>query len=291
MTIYFYKILRKYFHRLVFHLPHEVAHNIIYRSYFGKSLDLKNPRDLNEKIHWLVIHKFGELEARLLDKYLVKEYLADLNISDLHIAKLYGVYDRIENIDLDMLPERFVLKTTHGCCDKVICLNKTIFNFESFKKGLQKSLKREMSKETCEYFSLPVKKAIICEEYLDDGELIYPIDYKFHCFNGKTKIVMVATDREYQTKFSIYDISWNKLDWVTDNYKEYREIEKPVNFERMIEIAEELSKPFLFVRIDLYNIKGMIYFGEFTFTPADGNIMYLKQNALNEMGEFIELDI
>ena len=82
MTIYFYKILRKYFHRFVFYLPREVAHNIIYRSYFGKSLDLKNPRDL--------------------------------------IAKLYGVYNRIEDIDIDILPERFVLKTTHGCCDRVI---------------------------------------------------------------------------------------------------------------------------------------------------------------------------
>ena len=275
---------------VLIYLPRTVAHKIIYYTAFGQKLDLKHPIDLNQKIHYLVVYKYGDLEAKLLDKYAVKEYVNGLGIKDLHTAKLYALYNDVNEIDLDKLPNIFVMKTTHGCGDIVVCLDKVTFDLDSAKKKLRKALKYNLSKQVCEYFSVNVTKAIVCEEYIDDGKGISPTDYKFWCFHGKAICVMVCTERNVKTRYDFFDMDWNYLDWSLDELKSKDTLQKPENLSRFKEIAEELAAPFPFVRVDLYNAKGKVYFGEYTFTPFDGNIRVLKQPILKALGALLKLN-
>ena len=273
--------------KILFYLPRATAHKIIYWEAFGKKLDLKNPKDLNQMIHWLIVYKYGEKEAELYDKYKAKQYIKSLNIADLNVAKLYKKYTNVNQIILDELPEKFVLKTTHGCSDTEICTNKSTFDFYGAKNRLKKAVKREFTKWLCEYFTVNVEKAIICEEYIEDSQLTVPIDYKFHCFNGITKAVMVCTERNKKARYDYFDVDWNYLDWSKEEYRCLNELNKPANWKRMVEIAEQLSSQLPFVRVDLYNVGGKIYFGEFTFTPFDGLIRNTKQHALDYLGGLI----
>ena len=275
--------------KMLYYLPRITAHKIIYWEAFGKKLDLKDPKDLNQVIHWLIIYKFGETEAELYDKYKVKKYIEKLNIPDLHVAKLIKKYKNADQIILDELPEKFVLKTTHGCADYEICTDKTKFDFHNAKKRLNKAVKREFTKGLCEYFSVDVEKAIICEEYIEDKHINVPIDYKFHCFNGIACSMMVCTERDVKTKYDYFDKDWNYLDWSHESYRSPNKLLKPENMEIMWEIAEKLASPFPFVRVDLYNIEGKIYFGEYTFTPFDGQIRNTKQHTLDHMGKLVDI--
>ena len=275
--------------RLLIFLPREIAHKILYRVAIGKKLDLKKTKDLNQKIHYLIVYKLGDREALLLDKYTVKQYLKELNIADLHVAKLFEKYDSTDQIDLDKLPDKFVLKTTHGNDDTEICLDKSTFDLQSAKIRLKKALKQNMSKDLCEYFSINVTKAILCEEYIDDFSGINPIDYKIYCIHGIARCIMVYVGRRENSRHDCYDTNWNRLDWCVEENRIQVATPKPANLQRMIEIAEELTKPFPLVRLDLYNANGKIYFGEFTFTSFDGNIRDLKQCALDELGSLLVL--
>jgi len=275
--------------KILIYLPKTLAHKIIYYLVIWQSLDLNNPTDLNQKIHYMVVYRYGDFEAKLLDKYTVKEYVNSLGIKDLFVAQLYALFDNVNQIDLDKLPNRFVLKTTHGCGDTVICLDKAIFDLNSAKKNLYKALKQNQSRLVCEYFSMNVTRAIICEEYIDDDTGINPIDYKLLCFHGKAKYILVCTERDIKTRLYLFDTDWNYLDWCLDEFKGDVIIQKPDNLNRIIEIAEELATPFPFVRIDLYNARGKIYFGEFTFTPANGIIRYFKSPYLKVMGDLLDL--
>jgi len=271
------------------YLPKPLAHKIIYYMSFRKNLDLNNPVDINQKIHYLVVYRFGEFEARMLNKHMVKEYINSLGIKDLHVARLYALYDDVNKIDLSSLPNKFVMKTTHGCGDYVICLDKNTFDLKSAKQKLDKALKKSLSRLYCEYFSINVPKAIICEEYINDGINIAPIDYKLWCFHGKVMSIMVCTERCMKTKFDFYDTEWNYLDWNLDELRSKKTIPKPENLKRLVEVAEELAKPFPFVRVDLYCVNGIIFFGEFTFTPCACNIA-VQQPILKVMGDMLDLN-
>jgi hypothetical protein len=275
--------------RILIYLPKELAHKIIYYMAIGQKLDLQNPIDLNQKIHYLIVYKLGELEAKLIDKFAVKDYINKLNIKDLYVAEVYAIYDDVMKIDLEILPNRFALKTTHGSGDIVLCLDKANFDLKVARKKLNKALKLNLAKLVCEYFSVHNKKAIICEEYIDDNTGMYPTDYKFWCFHGKAKYVSVCNERETKPKFYFYDMLWNKIDCCLDVYTSEKSVQKPDNFTHLIEIAEELSSPFPFVRLDLYSANGKVYFGEFTFTPVDGNIQYMKPYFLIELGGLLDL--
>ena len=275
--------------KMLYYLPKTIAHKIIYWEAFGKKLDLNNPKDLNQVIHWMIIYKYGEKEAELYDKYKVKNYIKDLKIADLNMACLYKKYSNVNQININELPEKFVLKTTHGCNDVEICRSKTNFNLNQAKKRLNKAIKNNFTKHLCEYFTVNTEKAIICEELLEDNINSIPIDYKFYCFNGLTSGIMVCTERNIKTKYDYFDKNWQYLDWSKKEYRSNENLLKPENWERMVEIAEQLASPFQFVRVDLYNIKGVIYFGEFTFTPFDGLIRNTQQNALDYMGGLVDL--
>ena len=270
-------------------LPKKMAHKILYRISIKKKLNLKKPEDLNEKLQYLMIYKYGKKEGMYSDKFKVKDYINKMNIKDLNVPKTLKIYTSADQINLDELPEKFVLKCNHGSGKVFICQSKNNFNLNQIKIELRKMLKQDFSKQTLEYHYSFIKPLIIAEEYLDDGENTNPVDYKFYCHNGIVESILVCSERNISLRLDDYDLNWDMLDYTYDKYKSHKEITKPANLDTMIQIASELSKEFPFVRVDLYSIKGKIYFGELTFTPAAGLITYYKQSALDKLGEMIDL--
>lgn len=272
-------------------LPIKKARKILYFLRFKKKLNLSAPKDFNEKINWLMYYKYGEKESNLTDKFRVKDIVKELSIKDLNIPKTIKIYQNANNINLTDLPEQFVLKCNNGCGGVFICTDKTTFDLESVKKRLNENLKKDFSKENFEFHYSKIKSCIICEEYLKDKIYINPIDYKFYCFDGKVDSLLVCSNRERKLKLNHFDKNWEQCNFVIDKYKSQELIEKPENFNKMIEISEQLCKKLQlnFCRVDLYNINGNIYLGELTFTPAMGMIKYYNQDALNYLGGKISI--
>lgn len=280
--------LRKLWYSVfLWNLPKKTAHKIIYRRAMKKKLDLDNPKDYNEKIQYLMLN-YGERETNCTDKYKVREYIKEKGLEDI-LPKLYGVYKDANEIKWDELPEQFVLKTNHGCACTIICKNKSELDKKQTIDKLNKSLKQNYAKLTLEYHYSNIEPRIICEEYLHESEQrLLPLDYKILCFSGKPECVLVCSDRESKVKRKYYDINWNKLNYLKETSK--NEFEKPKNWNEMLEIAKILSKDFPFVRVDLYNINGKIYFGELTFSPDAGINQSLKKEALDYFGSLINLN-
>lgn len=286
------KLLKKIYMFFLYLLPKSIAHSFFYRQNMKKKLNLKNPTDLNEKIHWLIVNEQGKEEAMYTDKYLVKKLLLECsNNLNFHIPKLFSEYSSADVINFEDLPNKFVLKANNGCGNIFVCRDKKNFDLEKAKIQLSKSIKQNFAKKNLEYHYKYIKPRIICEELLDDGSNSLPIDYKFYCFNGVVKCVLVCSERidENNKKIAYYDTNWEKLDYELDCYKNNFVHNKPENLEKMINIASALSAKFKFVRVDLYNVNGKIYFGELTFTPACGLIKNIKQSALNELGSYLQL--
>lgn len=272
-------------------LPKKWGRKLLYRILMKKELNLENPRDFNEKINWLMVYEHGEREGELADKVLVKEIIKKQNIPDLHIPKTYKVYKNANEIDMDELPNQFVLKCNHACGNVFICTDKSNFNLDEAKTVLNEDLKRNYAFETLEYHYKYINPLIMAEEYLNDSINKNPIDYKFYCFNGKADNILICSNRDEDLKLDDYDLSWNLRDYTYDDYKANVNFKKPKNLNRMIEIAEELSHDHIFVRVDLYEINGNIYFGELTFTPFNGIINYYRPEILELLGDKLKLPI
>lgn len=269
-------------------LPHDIAHKILYRIYSGKKLNLNEPVTLNEKIQWLIVNEYGANEAILTDKYLVKEKIANMKLPNLNIPKTLFVLkstNDLKNINFDSLPNKFVIKCNHGSGNVFVCSSKT--DFDKKIKILFKDLKKDFSKKTLEYHYKYIKPVILIEEFLENKSGSLPEDYKFFSYNGKTRCVMVCTDRENGYKATFFDKNWNRLNYST--HEETKNMPRPQNFEQMWDISEKLSLNYKFVRVDLYNINGKIYFGELTFTPAAGLSKTYTEQADIELGSYLDI--
>lgn len=223
----------------LYYLPKKLAHKILYKLTMKKTLNLDNPKDLNEKIHYLIINEYGKREAELSDKIEVRNYIRKVGHDEI-LTKVYGVYKNFDEIDFDKLPDKFVLKTNHGSNATMICTNKNNFDKTKAKKILNSSLRKNFAKVALEYHYKYIKPLIMCEEYIDDGTGKNPTDYKIFCFEGKPECVLVCTDRMKNTKLDYYDLEWNYLDYSKKKYKSNKVINKPSNFNNMLKLAEEL---------------------------------------------------
>ena len=182
------------------------------------------------------------------------------------------------------------MKCSHGCAMNYICYDKSKIDYSALKKQFNKWLKTNYGKKTVELHYSPIKPQIIIEKLmLDNGKL--PTEYKIHVFNGKAKSLYVVTNRGHDIRYNNYYIDWTPFDgsqfngWKKTDYP----LEKPANFENMALLAEKIAKNFPFVRVDLYNIQGKIYFGEMTFTPAKGTLILDDDKVDFEMGEWLDI--
>ena len=260
-----------------------------YFSGMGKFPDLDNPTTYNEKLQWLKLHDIHREYSKLVDKYESKEVVRRL-IGDEYIIPTLAVYDSLDEIDFDKLPNQFVLKTTHDSGGVVVCPDKTKLDRKAARRKLEKSLRHNFFYEHREYPYKDVKPRIIAEKYMVDESGTELKDYKFFCFDGKCKMLFIATDRNTgDVKFDFYDPDFNHLPFVQGHPWATKEIKKPEGFSKMIALAEELSKGFRHVRVDLYDINGKIYFGELTFFHFSGNVPFEPEIWDYKIGEWLKL--
>ena len=242
----------------------------VYNATYGRRLDWENPTRYSEKLNIFKISKESEKYSNYVDKFKVREYVKEA-IGEEYLIPMVGLYENTDQIDILSLPTKFILKCTHSSGATVICQDKSQFNWDNEKVQIDKWLNSNFYFTSRERQYKNIIPRIICEEYLDDGSGGLS-DYKFHCFNGKVYFIRGITGRLTGLKKCTYDRDWNQLPLTLDIHHEVGPsfMAKPSNLEEMIELAEKLSKPFPHVRVDLYNLKGKIYFGELTFTPAAG---------------------
>lgn len=276
----------------LYYLPRKVAHQWYYKRRTGKELNVSNPKDFNEKLQWLIIYIYGEHEAKYADKLLVRDYVKSKGF-DFILPKLYGVYNKASEINYDELPMKFVLKANHGSGEDfyAICEDKKNLNRREVSLKLDKALKKNYAKESLEYHYAYIERKIICEEFIESDLKGGLIDYKVFCFHGEPKYTLVTFNRRDQLKRAYYDINWNSVDLLREKYKGEFAIEKPSKYEEMLNIAKELSEPFLFARIDFYNVKEKLYFGEITLTPATGINMTYSKKGLDILGSKLNLSM
>ena len=252
--------------------------------------NLKNPKNFNEKMTKLKIESYNQNEqiSILADKYEVRKYVEEKGYKEI-LNELYGVYENVEQIKFDTLPEKFALKCTHGCAYNIICKNKKYLNIEETKKKISDWLKEKYGYATQELHYTKIKPRIIAEKYLCDEKDRMPLDYKIYCFNGKAKCILVCSEREEKLRLSYYDLNWNRVKYEKDSWSSKEDIRKPDNLQKMIVYAEKLSRDFPFVRVDLYNDKGKIIFGELTFTPACCCAPYYSKEGNKILGNLMNM--
>lgn len=263
---------------------------IQYAGLMGKPLNLNDPKTFNEKLNWLKLNDRKPLYTILVDKYRVKEYVSH-KIGQQYVIPTLAVWNSIDEIDFDSLPDKFVLKTTHSgdSLGVVICKDKSTFNISEAKNELQKSLNIDYYKAGREWPYKNVPPRIIAEKYIEDGSGDL-FDYKFFCFDGAVKALFVATDRSAgHVKFDYYDADFNHLNFVQSHPMSDKTISKPANFDLMKSIASNLSQGIPHVRVDLYNVNGIIYFGEMTFYNYGGCVAFHPEDWDYTFGSWLDL--
>ena len=261
---------------------------IVYRLVFKRKLDLENPKSYTEKINWYKINYKNPLIKKCADKYDVRGYVEE-KIGSNYLNECIGLWNDVNEIDFDKLPNKFVLKPTNGSGDVVICTDKSKFNIEEAKKKLVQNKKRHFSSRTREwaYYDLPYR--IIGERYIESSDQYQIKDYKFFCFNGEPKFLFVGSERGTEhLKFDFFDMDWNYIP-VTNGHEHSNSLKKPIHFDEMIEVAKKLSKDFPHVRVDLYEEEGKVYFGELTFYHFGGVVRFEPDEWDYKFGEYFDI--
>lgn len=272
-------------------LPDKLYLKICYRMKIGKKLNIIEPSTFNEKMQWLKLYNRNPLYTTLVDKYKVREYVKDKTGEEYLIPMVGGPWERFEDIDFSALPEKFVLKCNHDSGSVIICKNKEKFNYENARKKLNRSLKHNFYYLGREWPYKNVKPLIVAEEYMQDIESGDLLDYKFLCFNGKVEYLFTCSERfsDDGLKVTFFDKNWNELPFERRYPKSNIEIDKPKNLDKMIKIAEKLSEDIPFVRVDLYENKNKVLFGEFTFFPGSGFEKFEPSSWDYNLGKLIRL--
>lgn len=278
--------------------PDKLYLSLIYRSKMGHWIDWKNPKSFTEKLQWLKVYDYKPEYTKMVDKLAAKDYVAS-RIGEEYIIPTLGVWDRVEDIDWDFLPEQFVLKTTHGGggCGVTVCSDKTHFDKSKAIKKLQISMHSNAGKTYREKPYLNVPRKIIAEKYIvehnvrESDESLDLRDYKFFCFNGKVKFFKIDFGRFVDHHANYYSPEGKLLPFGEKGLEpDPSHIEvMPNNLSRMIDIAQKLSNGFKFLRVDLYNVNENIYFGELTFYPAAGIGSFAPEKWDKTIGSWLNI--
>lgn len=275
-------------------LPDELYVRLFYITTTGRHLNLKHPTLFSEKQQWLKFHDIHPEYCKLVDKLAVKEHI-NTYLGEGYCFPLIGKWKRFEDIDFSKLPNGFVLKCSHDSGSTKVIRDKTKLtsdDLEVLKKHFNHRVESDFYAAGREYPYKGIEPWIIAEELMvDDTSPEKSIeDYKFFCFNGEPRLMFVATDRGVDLRFDFFDMDFNHLDITNIHPQSGKVIAKPKHFEEMREIAAKLSKGMKFVRVDLYDFNGKIYFGEYTFFHGGGFCLFYPLEWERKLGDWIELE-
>lgn len=259
----------------------------LYENRIGRKPDLEHPATYTEKLQWLKLHYRDPAIPRASDKYEAKNYIAERGFPELLIPTL-AVYNSAEEIDLSALPEQFIIKATHGSGWNFICRDKRSFNLPAKRRIMRTWLQENLYIYGREWNYKEQTPRLIVEPLMDIKPLV---DYKFLCFNGVCRAMQVNHDRDGVHYIDCYDGEWNLFTDMDSSVADHSGVPlpKPEKFEEMKAIAEQLAAPFPFVRVDLYLIRGKIYFGEMTFFPGSGFWKITPEKYDRMFGEWLEI--
>ncbi|MDD3415218.1 MAG: ATP-grasp fold amidoligase family protein [Lachnospiraceae bacterium] len=258
-----------------------------YKYKTGKELNLLKPTTYNEKIQWIKLYGVTSLMTDLSDKWAVRRWIKEM-IGEEYLVPVIGVWSQFDDINFSELPDKFVLKCTHGSGWNMVVSNKDYFDKNDAKKHFDMWMGMNFAYVDgleLQYKDIPPQ--IMAEEYLENqnGDLY---DYKFWCFNGTVEFIMFLSEREEDLKMNNYDRDWNLLPFTYGHENSTRKIEKPKQLDKMIKIAEKLAQGFPHVRVDLYLLNdGSIKFGEMTFTSCSGICPWNEETINYKLGELI----
>lgn len=258
----------------------------MFRLYMGKELDLDNPRTYNEKLQWLKLHDRNPEYVRLVDKVEFKKYISE-KYGEEYVVPVIGVWDNVDDIDFDALPNKFVLKCTHDSGSFVVCTDKSKLDWVAVKKRMKKFLKREYFWVHREWPYKGLKPRIIAEQFLEAPNDIGVRNCKFFCFNGEPKFLLLGTHGTWDVDF--YDMDFNHLPIQYEGPNSKRVLPKPVNFDKMVEMSKELSKGIPHVRVDFMETEGRFYLGELTFFTTSGFGKFNPEEWDLKIGEYLIL--
>lgn len=277
-------------------LPDSLYLRLMFYFQTGKKLHLEHPKTFSEKMQWLKLNNRKPEYSMLVDKYAVKEYVAQ-KIGNQYIIPTLGIWNSPEEIAWDKLPDQFVLKTTNGGGSKgvIICKDKNSFNRELAIKSLKSATHRDIYRLWREWPYKNVKTRIIAEKYLEEenGATGGLADYKFFCFGGDPKYCQVISDRGRSMAIDFFDENWNHQPFHEPRrYPFAAELpKKPACHDEMRALAAVLSEGFPFIRVDFYELNGTVYFGELTFFPTSGYGGFDPAEWDGTFGKLIDLNI
>ena len=286
---------KKFWNRVVIYscpfLSDESYLKLKFRHRVGYSLNLDNPRSFNEKLQWLKLYDKHPEYTRMVDKATAKDYVAGI-VGEKYIIPTLGVWNSVDGIDWDGLPDQFVVKLTGDSGGVVVCKDKKSFDRRAAIKKLKMHGERTHVKYSKEYPYKDVPQRYIAEQYMEDESGVELKDYKFFCFEGKPRFLFVATGRQNNdTRFDFYDMDFNHLPVLNGHPNADVWPTKTENFDEMIQVAERLSQGMPHVRVDLYNCNGKIYFGELTFFHWSGMVPFEPVEWDYKFGEYLKLPI
>lgn len=256
-----------------------------------KPIDIRNPVEFNQKIQWLKAFYHPPILHKLVDKYAVREYVAE-KAGKQYLNEFIALYDKRSEIDFTALPNQFVMKVVHGCGYNIIVPDKSKLNVCKAKLKLFKWTNKDQYQRTHKEWAYKgVKPRIMVEAFMQEEGKSCLSDYKFYCFNGKPKFVEYHLDRHENHLSAFYDLDFQPLEFrdVSEDELITQKVDKPARFEEMIEVAEKLADRLPFVRVDLYHVNEKIIFGEMTFYPGSGSADFHPEKYNKILGDMLEL--
>lgn len=274
-------------------LPDKMYLQLFYFATTRKFINFKNPKGFCEKIQWLKVNDRRPEYSQLVDKLAVRDHIAEV-LGEEYLFPLLGKWESFQDIDFDSLPEQFVIKCNHDSGSTKVIKNKSLLTDEEInemKEFYSARLKQDFYYAGREYPYKGIKPYIIAEQLMIDETAPEKSieDYKFFCFNGEPKVMFIATDRATDCKFDFFDMNFNHLDLVNIHPNTDKPIPKPEKFDEMKELAAKLSQGMRHVRIDLYELNGKIYFGEYTFFHGGGFQLCHPEKWERQLGDWIDI--
>ena len=267
-------------------LGQRMNYTIRYYSHRGHLPNFKHPKDLSERILASMLSKDFLKYADYADKVKVRDYVKAKGLENI-LLKQFGAWEDAKQIPFDQLPNRFILKANNGSGGHYICTDKSKIDEANVIERMNATLKEASHLRNTEPHYCAIKPMILAEELMGDGTIL-PTDYKFHCIKGKVADVFVVCERESGAKYCTLDTNWKPLPYTKAEFMPSVIPEKPEHLNEMVKLAEKLSSDFEFVRVDLYDFNGKIYFGELTFSPWGGIMNSYSNEGIEIMGRKFE---